>query len=148
MKSFLRLAAVTVASTALVAGMSTAATAEAPASTKAAPVASSVAASNVSIAVAPYPLDYKSKIRVQKRGKKLTFRLTARYRDDAGNPVGIRRATIQVLKKGKWRTLKHVHLKSNGTGKYKRSDGKKRKYRMLIKPTSLYQGGQTRSVKI
>ena len=143
MRTLLRAAAIAVASTALVAGGATVATASP--TTAASSVSTS---SDVSIAVAPYPIDYKSKIRIEKRGKKLTFRLTARYRDDAGTPVGIRRATIQVLKNHKWRTLKNVRLKSNGTGKYKRTDGKKRKYRMLIKPTSLYQGGNTVSVRI
>jgi hypothetical protein len=96
-----------------------------------------------------YGIDYKSKIRVNKRGKKLTFRLTARYINNAGKPVGIRKATIQVKKGGTWKTLKNVKLKSNGTGKYKRSDKKKRQYRMVIKTTNTYLGGNTRgSIKL
>lgn len=147
MKNLLRSAAIAVASTALVAGGATAATAQgsSPAATSASDVSTTA---NVSTAVAPYPIDYKSKIRVKKVGKKLTFRFTARYRDDAGRPVGIRKVTLQVLKKGKWRTQKNVKLNRKGTGTYKRTDGKKRKYRMVIKPTSLYQGGRTVSVKI
>ena len=144
MKNLLRAAAVSVASTALVAGGATVANA-AP-STSAATVSSS---NGVSAAVAPYGPDAASKIRIRKVGKKLTIRLTARYFDDTiGKPVGIRKATVQVHKKGKWRTLKNVRLNSEGRGSYKRTDGKKRKYRMLIKPTSLYDGGVTRSVRI
>jgi len=147
MRTLLRAAAIAVASTALVAGGATVATAAPVAS--AAPAASVSATGDYSAAVAPYGLDYKTKIRVQKRGSKLTFRLTARYLDDAGTPVGIRKATIQVFKKGKgWRTLKNVNLNTRGTGSYKKRDGKKRKYRMLIKATSLYQGGTTNSFKI
>lgn len=146
MKNLLRAAAIVVATTALVAGGATVATA-APVATTAAPSVS--AAGTVAAAAAPYALDYKTKIRVQKRGSKLAFRLTARYLDDAGTPVGIRKATIQVFKKGKgWRTLKIVNLSTRGTGSYKKSDGKKRKYRMLVKPTSLYQGGTTPSFRI
>lgn len=145
MKNLLRAAAIAVASTALVAGGTSA--------VNAAPVAASTAATvtttgGVSAAVAPYPLDYKSKIRVKKVGKKLTFRVTARYRDDLNNPVGIRRATIQVWRGGKWKNLKHVKLTTKGTGTYKRSDRKKRNYRLVIKATSLYQGGVTDNVKI
>lgn len=147
MKNLFRAAAIAVASTALVAGATTAATA-APATVSTSSVATASTSTNVSTAVAPYGLDYKSKIRVQKKGKKLTFRLTARYRDDAGKPHGIRKATIQVWRGGKWKNLKHVNLKANGTGKYKRSDRKKRNYRMVVKATSLYQGGMTRQVKI
>jgi hypothetical protein len=147
MKSLMRVAAVAVASTALVAGMSTAASA-APSATTAESTKTVTTAGTVSIAAPPYALDYKSKLRAQKRGKKITFRLTARYRDDAGRPVGIRRATLEVKKGGKWKTLKHVKLKASGTGKFKRTDKKKRNYRMVIKPTSVYQGGQTIPFKI
>jgi hypothetical protein len=86
--------------------------------------------------------------RITKKGKKLTFRLTVRYTDDAGRAVGIRRVTIQVLRGGKWKNLKHVKLNSKGKGTYKHSDRKKRKYRLVVKPTSLYQGGVTHGVKI
>jgi hypothetical protein len=146
MKNLFRAAAVAVASTALVAGGATVATA-AP-STAAVASTGVSASSDVSVAAAPYAPDPKSKIRIQKRGSKLTFRLTARYRDDAYQPVGIRKATIQVLKGKKWKTLKNVKLNRNGGGTYKTSSSKKRKYRMLVKPTSLYQGFRTVSVKI
>jgi len=101
----------------------------------------------IAAAVAPtavrYVVDYKSKIRVQKRGKKLTFRLTARYINSAGRPVGIRKATVQVKRGSKWKTIKRVNLKKNGTAKFKRSDKKKRSYRMVIATTGTYEGGQT-----
>jgi hypothetical protein len=151
MKTLLRLAAITVASTALVAGSAVAATAapttSSAVSSTAAPVATSAAP--VGISVAPYPLDAgKSKLRAVKRGKKITFRLVARYRNDAGQSVGIRRATLQVLKHSKWRTVKRVSLNSKGIGKVKRSDKKKRKYRMVVVATSVYQGGRTIPFKI
>jgi hypothetical protein len=146
MKNLLRAAAISVASTALVAGGATVATA-APAA-PAATTSTVSAAGSVSAAAMPYGLDPVSKIRIQKRGSKLKFRLTARFIDDAGQHRGIRRATIQVHKKGKWRTLKNVRLNTEGRGSYKRTDGKKRKYRMVVKPTSLYQGGVSRSIKI
>jgi hypothetical protein len=94
-----------------------------------------------------YGVDYKSKIRVNKRGKKLTFRLTARYINNAGRPVGIRRATIQVQRGGKWKNLKHVKLKKSGTATYKRKDKKKRNYRMVIKTTGVYAGGATQGTR-
>jgi hypothetical protein len=144
MKNLLRAAAVSVASTALVAGGATVATA-AP-STAATTVSSS---NSVSAAAAPFGPDRESKIRLRKVGKKLTIRLTARYFDDTiGKPVGIRKATVQIHKKGKWRTLKNVKLNSKGRASFKRTDGKTRKYRMLVKPTSLYQGFHTRTAKI
>ena len=144
MKNLLRAAAISVASTALVAGGSAVAVA-APS----APVATSTTTSSAStVSTAAFQMDGKSRIRVEKRGSKLKFRLTARYLNEVNQPVGVRRATIQIHKKGKWRTLKNVRLNSEGRGSYKRTDGKKRKYRMLIKPTSLYVGGVTKSVKI
>jgi hypothetical protein len=148
MKSFLRLAAITLASTALVAGNATSSTAAPSASSVEAPAPVATSAAPVSAAAMPYPLDYKTKLRATKRGKKITFRVTARYRDDNGTAVGIRRATIQVKKGGKWRTLKNVKLKASGTGTYKRSDRKKRNYRLIIKGTSVYQSGRTGHFKI
>ena len=95
-----------------------------------------------------YGVESSSGIKVRKKGKKLTFRVKARYIDNRGLPVGIRRATIQVHKKGKWRTLKNLKLKSNGTRTYKRSDKSKRKYRLVVKTTSVYQGGSTSGLRI
>ena len=95
-----------------------------------------------------YGVEGTSGIKVRKKGKKLTFRVKARYIDNRGVAVGIRRATIQVHKKGKWRTLKNLKLKSNGTRTYKRSDKSKRKYRLVVKTTSVYQGGSTRGLRI
>ena len=144
MKNLLRAAAVSVASTALVASGATVATA-APS----APATTVSTSSGVSAAAAPFGPDRESKIRARKVGSKLTLRLTARYFDDTiGKPVGIRKATVQINKKGKWRTLKNVRLNSKGRAVFKRTDGKTRKYRMLVKPTSLYQGFHTKTLKI
>lgn len=141
MKSLLRAAAIAVASTALVAGGATVASA-APTATgqPAAVTTTTVSTAGVSTAVAPYPLEAQTKIRVKKIGKKLTFRFTARYSDDAGTPVGIRRVKLQVKKNHKWRTIHNAKLSSKGTGTYHRSDKKKRNYRMVIDATPLYQG--------
>lgn len=148
MKTLLRFAAITVASTALIAGGALSATA-APVATSAAVAPATVsAASTVDIAAAPYRIHGSTGVRYIKRGKKITFKLKARYVDDAGNVVGIRRAKIEIFKNGKWKTAKNVHLKANGTGTYKRSDKKRRKYRMTVTPTSVYQGGRTSSFKI
>jgi len=95
-----------------------------------------------------YGVDLSSRIQVQKRGKKLTFKLKAKYIDNRGVSVGLRKATIQVKKGSKWKTLKNVSLKSNGTRTYKTSSKKKRNYRLLIKTTSTVQGGNTRPVKL
>lgn len=91
-----------------------------------------------------YGLEFRSGLEVKKRGKKLTFKVKARYVDNAGRNVGVRKATIQVKKGSKWRTLKKLNLKKNGTKTYTRRDGKKRNYRLVIKETSVYQGGQTK----
>ncbi len=149
MKNLLRSAAIAVASTALVAGGATAATAAPVATTSATSTTVAAApAGSVSAAVAPYGLDYKSKLRATKRGSKIKFRFTARFRDDAGNPVGIRKVTLKIKKGKKWRTLKNVTLKTNGTGSYKYTKKKRYNYKMVIKPTALYQGGETRPFKI
>jgi hypothetical protein len=146
MKNLLRSAAIAVASTALVAGGATAATAAPTATATTTSVAAS--SSDVTVAAAPYGLDYKSKLRATKRGSKIKFRFTARFRDDAGNPVGIRKVTLKIKRGGKWRTLKNVKLKSNGTGSYNYTKKKRYNYKMVIKPTALYQGGETRPFKI
>lgn len=93
-----------------------------------------------------YGLESRSGLEVKKRGKKLTFKVKARYVDNRNKTVRVNRATIQVKKGGKWRTLKHVKLKKNGTATYKRSDKKKRSYRLVVKQTSVYQGGQTKGL--
>ena len=148
MKTLLRFAAITIASTALVAGGAVSATAAPTATTSVVAPAPVAGASDVQIAAAPYRIHGSTGVRYIKRGKKITFKLKARYVDDAGNVVGIRRAKIEIFKGGKWKTAKNVKLKSNGTGKYKRSDKKRHKYRMTITATSVYQGGSTFSFKI
>ncbi|KAA1380034.1 hypothetical protein [Aeromicrobium fastidiosum] len=94
-----------------------------------------------------YGIEFRSGLEVKKRGKKLTFKVKARYVDNAGRNVGIRKATIQVKKGSKWRTLKKLTLKKNGTKTYTRRDGKKRNYRLVITETSVYQGGQTKPLR-
>jgi hypothetical protein len=147
MKSLLRFAAITIASTALIASGAATATAAPAASTLAAPAPVS-ASGTVDTAAAPYRIHNSFGVRYIKRGKKITFKLKARYVDDAGNVIGIRRAKIEILKGGKWKTAKNVKLKSNGTGTYKRTDKKRHKYRMTVKATSLYQGARTFTFKV
>lgn len=95
-----------------------------------------------------YAVESNSGIKITKRGKKLTFKLTATYRDKSERRLSPKRGVIQVKKGGKWRTLKTVKLNSKGKGTYKKSDRKKRSYRMLVKTTTGLQGGYSRSVKI
>lgn len=82
---------------------------------------------------------------IRKRGKKLTFKVKLRYVDNAGKSVGIRKASLQAKKGSKWRTVKNLKLKKNGTVTYKRSDKKKRSYRLVIKTTGTYQGATFKS---
>lgn len=101
---------------------------------------------NKPVAVAPngaqvsYGLDYRTEVQVRKRGKKLTFKVKARYIDNTGKPVRVSKATVQVKKGSKWKTLKKVKLKSNGTATFKKSDKKKRTYRLVIPQTGTHQG--------
>lgn len=83
-------------------------------------------------------------LRVSKRGKKLTFKVIATYRDKSEKRKSAKKAVIQVKKSGKWKTLKTVKLNSKGKATYKKSDKKKRQYRLKIKTTSTLQGGTTR----
>jgi hypothetical protein len=78
--------------------------------------------------------------RITKRGKKLTFKVKVRYVNAAGSLTGIRKVKLQAKKGSKWRTVKNVKLKKNGTRTVKFSDRKKRHYRIVVKTTSLYQG--------
>lgn len=87
-----------------------------------------------------YGLDYRTEVRVTKRGKKLAFKVKASYINNANRAVKVDKATIQVKKGRKWKTLKHVKLKKNGTATYKKSDKKKRSYRLVIKQTGTHQG--------
>lgn len=82
-------------------------------------------------------------LRVSKRGKKLTFKVNATYRDKNEKKKSAKRATIQVKKGGKWKSLKTIKLNSKGKGTYKKSDKKKRQYRLQIKTTNTLQGGTT-----
>lgn len=96
-----------------------------------------------------YAVEPSSGLKVTKRGKKLTFKATATYRDKAEKRRSAKKAVIQVKKGGKWKTLKTVKLNSKGKATYKKSDKKKRQYRMKIKTTSLLLGGTTRgAIKI
>lgn len=77
---------------------------------------------------------------IRKVGKKLTFKIKVRYIGANLRPVGIRKVTLQVKRGSKWRTVKKVNLKKNGTKTVKATEKKKRHYRIVVKDTSLYQG--------
>ena len=136
MKNLLRAAAISVASTALVAGGTTVANA-APT----APASTVVASGSVSATAAPIE---NSQFSARKRGSKITFKVIARYRDASGSYASARRAKLQVAKGGKWKTLKNVRLNSKGKGIYKRTERKKRNYRVIIKPTAAHDGASSR----
>ncbi len=94
-----------------------------------------------------YGLEYRNGFQVRKSGKKLTFKVKLRYVNNRHKNVGIRKAKLQIKNGRKWKTVKNLKLKKNGTVKVKRSDKKKRIYRVTVKTTNTYQGGvyQTRS---
>lgn len=77
---------------------------------------------------------------IKKRGKKLTFKVKIRYINASGRPVGVRKVALQIKKGSKWKTVKNIKLKKNGTRTVKRTDKKKRSYRLVVKSTSLYTG--------
>jgi hypothetical protein len=77
---------------------------------------------------------------IRKVGKKLTFKIKVRYIGANSKPVGIRKVTLQEKRGSKWRTVKKINLKKNGTKTFKTSNKKKRNYRLVVKDTSLYQG--------
>lgn len=87
-----------------------------------------------------YGLSLDNGARITKRGKKLTFRVKVRYVNAAGGLTGVRKAKLQARKGSKWRTVKNITLKKNGTRTVKLSDRKKRHYRLVIKPTSTHEG--------
>jgi hypothetical protein len=87
-----------------------------------------------------YGIEYRSGFDVRKRGKKLTFKGKFRYVDNRNKNVSIRKGQLQVKRGSKWRTVKNLKFKKNGTFTYKRKDKKKRTYRIVIKTTNVYQG--------
>jgi len=87
-----------------------------------------------------YGIEYRSGFDVRKRGKKLTFKGKFRYVDNRNQNVSIRKGQLQVKRGSKWKTIKNLKLKKNGTFTYKRKDKKKRSYRVVIKTTAVYQG--------
>lgn len=95
-----------------------------------------------------YALESRRALYVSKRGKKMSFKITATYRDKAGKRKSARKATVQIKKSGKWKTLKNVKLNSKGQASFKRKDGKKRTYRVVIKTTNTIAGGSTKGLKI
>ena len=87
-----------------------------------------------------YGVNVSDGAQIRKRGKKLTFKVKVRYVNAAGSLTGIRRAKLQAKKGSKWRTVKNVKLKTNGTRTVKLSDKKKRNYRIVVDTTSVYAG--------
>jgi hypothetical protein len=87
-----------------------------------------------------YGVKFLDGFKVRKIGKKLTFKTTVRYVNNAGKSIGIRKATLQVKKGSKWRTLKKLKLNKKGKATYRKSDRKKRSYRLVIKETGTYGG--------
>lgn len=95
-----------------------------------------------------YALESRQGIYVSKRGKKMTFKITATYRDKSEKRKSAKKATVQVKKGSKWKTLKKVKLNSKGQASFKRKDGKKRSYRVVVKTTNTFLGGNTKGLKI
>jgi hypothetical protein len=87
-----------------------------------------------------YSVNQADGARITKRGKKLTFKVKVRYVNAAGSLTGVRKAKLQAKKGRKWRTVKNVKLKANGTRTVKLSDRKKRNYRIVVDTTSVYAG--------
>ncbi|MFC5677211.1 hypothetical protein [Aeromicrobium endophyticum] len=87
-----------------------------------------------------YGVNVSDGAQIKKRGKKLTFKVKVRYINAAGGLTGVRKAKLQAKKGSKWRTVKNVKLKKNGTRTVKLSDKKKRNYRIVVATTPTYAG--------
>ncbi len=95
-----------------------------------------------------YGLHPKTRIKIERRGSKLTFksRDVRYYKID--RYVRVRAAYVQVLTKSGWRTLKTIHPNTAGSSTFSIRHSGKRHYRLAVKTTTKLKGGATKAIKI
>lgn len=94
-------------------------------------------------------IDSAALLKMRKSGSKIRVSGT-KWRAIQPNGRWARVSQVLVQKKSgrKWKTIKKVRPKSNGSFKFTYRSGKKANYRALVKTTTSLQGGATRNVKI
>lgn len=94
-------------------------------------------------------LDSSALLKLRKSGSKIRVSGT-KWRAIQPNGRWARVSQVLVQKKvgRKWKTIKKVRPKSNGSFKFTYRSGKKANYRAQVKTTSSLQGAATRNVKI
>ncbi|TCI99522.1 hypothetical protein [Aeromicrobium sp. IC_218] len=94
-------------------------------------------------------IDSSALLKLRKSGSKIRVSGT-KWRAIQPNGRWARVSQVLVQKKSgrKWKTIKKVRPKSNGSFKFSYRSSKKANYRALVKTTTSLQGGATRNVKI
>lgn len=95
-----------------------------------------------------YGLHPKTRIKIERRGSKLTFksRDVRYYKINRYTPVTT--AYVQVLTSNGWRTLKAIHPNREGSSTFSIRHSGKRHYRLAVKTTTKLKGGATKAIKI
>lgn len=93
-------------------------------------------------------LYYKGGIRIVRKGSKLTFKVHNIKAFSGTKYTPLKKATVQVKKGKKWKTLKTVKLNKKGSKNFSIKKKGKRKYRLFIKTTTTVQGGATGAIRI
>lgn len=94
-------------------------------------------------------IDSSAVLKLRKSGSKIRVS-GSKWRAIQPNGRWARVSQVLVQKKSgrKWKTIKKVRPKSNGSFKFTYRSGKRANYRALVKTTTSLQGGATRNVKI
>ncbi|SKB07857.1 hypothetical protein [Aeromicrobium choanae] len=87
-------------------------------------------------------------IRIVRKGSKVTFKVQKIRAFNGARYTALPKATVQVKKGKKWKTLKTVKLNKYGSRTFKIKHKSKRKYRLYIKTTTSVQGGATGAIRI
>jgi hypothetical protein len=94
-------------------------------------------------------IDSSALLQLRKSGSKINVKGT-KWRAIQPNGRWARVSQVYVQKKSgsKWKTIKKVRPKKNGSFKFTYRNGKKAKYRAMVKTTSSLQGGATRTIRL
>lgn len=95
-----------------------------------------------------YGLHPKTRIKIERRGTKLTFKSRDVRYYKINKYVRVKAAYVQVLTSKGWRTLKTIHPNTAGSSTFSIRHSGKRHYRLAVKTTTKLKGGATKAIKI
>lgn len=95
------------------------------------------------------PLHYGGRLQIQRKGSKLTFKVTKIRAYNGKKYVKVKhKVRVQVKKGKKWKNLKKFKVNKKGKKSFSIRHRGKRKYRLVVPTSKIVLGAKTRAIKI